>query len=212
LTSVPSRGGLLTHGSVLTVGGDDASTVTRGLFVMHELLRGVVRDPPPGVDTTPVPSKPGLTQRAVAEMRLANKSCVGCHAKFEPLSFGLEKFDGLGSFHDNDEHGNQLRDDGSILFPGQEEAVKFKTSAELMDLLARSDRVRETFAWKVTQFAIGRPLVAADAPLVAEIHRASQQAGGTYPSLMTAIVTSDLVLMTRTEAANASNSNLNKTK
>jgi hypothetical protein len=199
LSAIPGRGGLLTHGSILTVGGDEASTVTRGLFVMHELLRGVVRDPPPCVDTTPIRTKPGLTQRAIAETRIANQSCTGCHSKFEPLSFGLGKFDGLGTYHDRDEHGNTLRDDGNILFPGQETSVPFQTSAELMNLLAGSERVRETFTWKVTQFALGRPLVAADAPTVAAIHRAAQESGGTYPALLTAIVTSDLVLQTRTE-------------
>ncbi|MEE2934519.1 MAG: hypothetical protein VYA84_00815 [Planctomycetota bacterium] len=35
LTEIPSRGGLLTHGSVLTIGGDNASMVTRGLFVLN---------------------------------------------------------------------------------------------------------------------------------------------------------------------------------
>jgi hypothetical protein len=201
LTSVPARGGLLTQGSVLTVGGDEASTVTRGLFVMHELLRGVVRDPPPCVDTSPVPTKPGLTKRAIAESRLANQSCTGCHAKFEPLSFGLEKFDGLGSFHEADEHGNTLREDGEVLFPGEERPVAYKTAAELMDLLAKSERVRESLTWKITQFALGRPLDAQDAPVIADIHHTAQQAGGTYANLMTAIVLSDLVQTTRTEAA-----------
>ena len=96
LTKIPARGGLLTQGSVLTRGGDEAAMVTRGLFVMHDLLRGVVKDPPPCVDTSPVPSKPELTQRAIAEQRIANKKCGGCHGKFEPLAFGLERFDGLG--------------------------------------------------------------------------------------------------------------------
>jgi hypothetical protein len=195
------RGGLLTHGSVLTVGGDDASMVTRGLFVMHELLRGVVRDPPPCVDTTPVPTKAGLTQRAIAESRIADANCTGCHAKFEPLAFGLEKFDGLGSYHETDEHGNQLRDDGNILFPGQEKPVSFQSASELMELLASSERVSQSLTWKVTQFALGRPLGAEDASIIADIHRAAQQGGGTYSSLMTAIVMSDLVQMMRTEAA-----------
>ncbi|MEX2169065.1 MAG: DUF1592 domain-containing protein [Pirellulales bacterium] len=199
LSSTPERGGLLTQGSVLTVGGDEASTVARGLFVLHEVLRGVVRDPPPCVDTTPVPSKPGLTQRAIAESRVADVNCTGCHAKFEPLSFGLGRFDGLGSYHESDEHGNQLRDDGNILFPGQDKPIAYQSSRELMDLLAKSDRVRESLTWKVTQFAVGRPLGAEDAPVVADIHRAAQHNGGTYASLMTAIVTSDLVMRTRTE-------------
>jgi len=200
LSTLPQRGGLLTQGSVLTAGGDDASMVGRGLFVMRELLRGVVRNPPPCVDTTPVPSKPGLTQRGISESRIANQSCTACHAKFEPLAFGLEKFDGLGSYRETDEHGNKLRDDGSVLLPGQAKSIAYKSSRELMDVLAASERVRESFTWKVTQFALGRPLGGQDARAVAEIHRRAQQAGGTYGSLMTAIVTSELVVQTRTEA------------
>jgi hypothetical protein len=199
LKETPGRGGLLTHGSVLTVGGDEASMVTRGLFVMQDLLRGVVKDPPPCVDTTPVPTKAGLTQRAIAEARIADKNCGGCHAKFEPLAFGLEKFDGLGAFHDKDRHGNTLREDGQILIPGEARAVKYKSSSELMDLLAGSDRIRQTLTWKVAQFAMGRPLVAADAPVLAKIHEAAWKAGGTYPNLVRAIVTSDLVQMSQTE-------------
>jgi hypothetical protein len=209
LSSVPGRGGLLTQGSVLTVGGDDASTVTRGLFLMHELLRGVVRDPPPCVDTTPVPTKPGLTQRAIAESRIANKNCAGCHSKFEPLSFALEKFDGLGTFHETDEHGNKLREDGNILFPGEAKPVAYESAAKLMELLAKSDRVQQSLTWKVTQFAVGRPLGAEDAAIVADIHRDAQKGGGTYASLMTAIVLSDLVQRTRTEAVAASSADKN---
>ncbi|MGH7135764.1 MAG: DUF1592 domain-containing protein, partial [Pirellulales bacterium] len=144
LSSTPGRGGLLTHASVLTVGGDEASMVARGLFVLRELLRGVVRDPPPCVDTTPVPSKPGLAQRGIAESRIANKTCAGCHVKFEPLAFGLEKFDGLGAYHESDQFGNRLREDGSVLLPDQEKPAAYQSTTELMDLLAKSARVRET--------------------------------------------------------------------
>jgi hypothetical protein len=199
LSATPGRGGLLTQGSVLTVGGDEASMVTRGLFVLHDLLRGVVKDPPPCVDVTPTPSKPGLTQRGIAEARIGNKACGGCHKKFEPLAFGLEKFDGAGAYQDVDHHGNSLRDDGEILFPGAAQPVKYASASELMDLLARSERVRLSITWKLTQFSLGRPLVAADARVVNEIHQASQKAGGTYASLITAIVLSDLVQTTRTE-------------
>ena len=193
LTKVPSRGGLLTQGSILTVGGDEASMVTRGLFVMHELLRGIVKDPPPCVDTTPVPSEPGKTKRSIAMSRISNASCGGCHSKFEPLAFGLEKYNGLGSYSDNDEHGNALRSDGEILFPGQAKPVKYTTSAELMTALAKSERVRESITWKVAQFAIGRPLGAADARMIDTIHKETQKNGGTYQSLMAAIVMSDLI-------------------
>ncbi|MEZ6128297.1 MAG: DUF1592 domain-containing protein [Planctomycetaceae bacterium] len=192
----PGRGGLLTHGSVLTVGGDSASMVTRGLLVMHELLRGVVKDPPPCVNTTPVPTKPGLTQRSIAMERIANPGCGGCHEKFEPLAFGLERFNGVGAYSEQDEHGNRLREDGNILFPGATEPVEYKSSKELMNLLANSDRVRQSLTWKVTQFSLGRPLVADDAAIVDTIHRNAQANGGTWPATITAIVHSDLVRLT----------------
>ena len=192
LSKIPARGGLLTQGSVLTRGGDDASMVTRGLFVMHDLLRGVVKDPPPCVDTTPVASQPGLSQRRIAEKRIANANCGGCHSKFEPLAFGLERFDGLGSYFEKDSHGNRLREDGQILFPGAAKPVAYRTSAELMNHLAASDRVRQSITWKLTQFALGRPLGARDARAVEAIHQAGWQNTGTYANLITAIALSEL--------------------
>ena len=198
LASVPQRGGLLTQGSLLTVGGDEASMVARGLFVLHDVLYSAVGSAPPGVDTTPVPTEPGLSQRQVAEMRLADQSCMGCHARFEPLAFGLEKFDGLGAYHEQDRHGNQLREDGEILFPGESEPIPYKTAAELMDLLAGSDRVRMNLTRKVTQFALGRPLIESDAAVLDQIHAQAWNDGGTYARLIKAVVLSDLVRKRRT--------------
>ena len=199
LSNVPERGGFLTHASTLTVGGDDASMVTRGLFILNDILRGAVNDPPPGLDTTPVPVKKGLSQRSIAEKRIANSACTGCHSKFEPLAFGLEKFNGIGVFNNHDEHGNILRADGEILFPGTAAAVKYKSVSELMDLLANNKRVQETITWKLTQFALGRPLAAADARIINQIHTTAWAHEGTYQSLMTAILTSDLVMLTQTQ-------------
>ena len=200
LASVPGRGGLLTQGSLLTIGGDEASMVTRGLFILTELLRSNVKDPPPGTDTTPVPARPGLTKRSISEKRVADASCGGCHSKFEPLAFGLEKYDGLGSRHDRDEHGNPLREDGEISLPGSGKTIHYRTTEELMDLLAGNERVRETLAWKLAQFALGRPLLGSDRRILGEIYAAARKNGGRYQDLMTAIVLSDLVTSTRTES------------
>ena len=201
LAKVSGRGGLLTQASVLTIGGDDASMVTRGLFVMRDLLRGIVKDPPPNVNTTPVKSRPGMTQRTSALVRIEDVNCGGCHSKFEPLAFGLEKFDGIGAYHEKDEFGNPLRYDGEILIPGEAKAITYRNTNELMDLLAKSDRVKETLTWKLTQFALGRPLTAQDARAIDQIHQSGQKNGGTYQSVMKAIVLSDLVRATRTDKA-----------
>lgn len=200
LTEDPTRGGLLSHGSVLTVGGDSASMVTRGLFLMHNLLRGVVKDPPPGVDTTPVPARAGLSHRGAAEQRIADRKCGGCHGKFEPLAFGLETYDGLGSFYLKDRHGNQLRQDGDVLIPGEAKAKSYQSSGELMNVLAQSPRVGQSLTWKITQFSLGRPLGIRDALQVEKIHAAAKKAGGNYPAVIKSLVLSDLVRMTRTEA------------
>lgn len=199
LQEIPERGGLLTQGSVLTVGGDEASMVARGLFVLNDILRGAVNNPPPGLDTRPVPAKPGLSKRGAAQQRIDNPTCGACHVRFETLAFALEKYDGLGAYHEQDEHGNSLREDGEVLFPGEAEPSPFQSARELMDLLAGHDRVRENLTRKVIQFAIGRPLTASDSAEVARIHEIAESAGGTYVELMRAIVLSDLVLTTQTE-------------
>ena len=54
--------------------------------------------------------------------------------------------------------------------------------------------------YKRQQFALGRPLGAADAKIVDQIHRTAQENGGTYRSLLTAIVMSDLVQLIQTDA------------
>ena len=157
----------------------------------------MVKDPPPCVDTTPVPTDEGLSQRAIAEKRIANRSCGGCHEKFEPLAFGLEKFDGLGGFHQIDHHGNPLREDGEVLFPGDPAATPYRSSAELMNLLANSKRVKETIAWKLAQFSMGRALQVSDLPAMEKICFESEKDGGTYQALIEAIILSDLVQTTR---------------
>ena len=133
-------------------------------------------------------------------MRVKSQSCGGCHARFEPLAFGLECYDGIGAFQTADEHGNVLRQDGEILFPGDAEPTAYRTSADMMNLLASSDRVKQCLTRKVSQFALGRPLDVTDAASLRSIHANSQRSGGTYQGLITAIVLSDLVLTTRTES------------
>jgi hypothetical protein len=196
------RAGILTQGAVLTLGGDDASMVTRGLFVLHDVLRGVIKDPPPCVDTEPISTEAGLSQRGISTRRIENKMCGGCHEKFEPLAFGLETFDGLGSFRRKDAHGNQVREDGRIRVPGQPGVTTYTNTLELLDFLAHNPRVRETLTWKVCQFALGRPLGANDAAAVEKIHQEAHAGGGDWKSLISAIVRSSLVRNIKTETSN----------
>ncbi|MEM9367634.1 MAG: DUF1592 domain-containing protein [Planctomycetota bacterium] len=191
VSQMSSRGGLLTHGSVLTIGGDDASMVTRGLFVLRDLLFSEVGDPPPGLDTSPVPTARGVTHRVVATQRIEAEACGGCHKRFEPLAFALEKYDGLGRFQERDEHGNSLREDGEILFPGDAEPTRYETSAEMMRLLAESERVAECLTRKVIQFCLARPLDASDARMVTRVHTAAGGIRARYQDIVTQLLLLD---------------------
>ena len=66
-----------------------------------------------------------------------------------------------------------------------------------MDILAGNDRVAENITWKLTQFALGRPLAGPDVPTLKKIHAQSLKNGGKYTDTMTAIVLSDLVRMSQ---------------
>jgi hypothetical protein len=138
--------------------------------------------------------------------RINDNSCGGCHARFEPLAFAFEKFDGVGAFHVRDEFGNELREDGELIIPGVKETVEYQTVAQLADLLAESDRVSKTLTWKIAQWALGRPLTLEDAPALDKIHEKAKKEGGTYPAIMTALASSELVQFVRTES---SESNMN---
>jgi hypothetical protein len=189
-TDIVERGGLLTQGSLLTVGGDEASMVARGLFVLETILCGDLASPPPGVDTTPPEVEPGKTQRFYSEERTANESCAGCHRQMEPLSWGLERYLADGTWATEDELGNELREDGYLRFPDDPDDYPYQTAREMMDLLAGSDRIRECMAMKGSQFAIGRPLQTSDQCSMDLVQTTFAESPGTWRDLMVSIALS----------------------
>jgi hypothetical protein len=191
LSSIPERGGLLTQGSISTIGGNSESMVGRGLFLLENILCGHVDSPPPGVDTTPPEAAPGKSQRSYSEERVNNSSCSGCHRQMEPQAWGLERFDATGFHRLEDAYGNALAEDGWVSFPGRDAPVSYDTSAELMDLLADSSEIRACFAAKSAQFAYGRPLgQVEDGCLLGGIQQSFEASSFSYRELMLAIATS----------------------
>ena len=191
LSSIPERGGILTQASVLTVGGSRASLVEKGLFILETLLCDHVDSPPVDVVMTMGEVMPGATQRTYSEQRSQNPACAGCHQQMDPLAYGLERFDGVGTYAERDAFGNELRSDGALVVPGVAEPQPFATIAEMMDLLAGNERVSDCFVLKSTQFALGRPLQPVDGCTLAQIRETFRASEGTYQDLMVAIATSD---------------------
>ncbi|MEM9071553.1 MAG: DUF1592 domain-containing protein [Myxococcota bacterium] len=192
LQSVPERGGLLTQGSVLTVGGNESSMVMRGLFLLNTILCLDLDSPPEGVDTTPPEVESGRSQRFYSEVRVEDASCRGCHAQMEPLAWGLEPYDATGIFRTEDEHGNALQQDGSVRFASSAPPVAYASSEELMQVLAGADRVRDCMSLQASRFAMGRKLLASDGCALRDLRERLSTSDGTYRDLLIAIATSSM--------------------
>ncbi|MGH1341349.1 MAG: DUF1592 domain-containing protein [Nannocystales bacterium] len=190
VSNQPERGGLLTQGSMLTIGGNESSMVARGLFVFESVLCQHPVSPPPGVDTTPPEIEPGSSQRDISEVRTTDATCAGCHLQFEPISWGLGRYLADGTFADEDHLGNALREDGFLRLPGSAEEYPYDNAGEMMTLLAEADATRECMASKTTQFAIGRALTGSDECTMEQLQTRFAQSDGTWRDLVVAIALS----------------------
>ncbi|MCM8531714.1 MAG: DUF1592 domain-containing protein [Lentisphaeraceae bacterium] len=94
------RGGLITQASVLaaTSNGVDTSPVTRGVWVMENLLG----TPPPAPPADVEPLEPDIRGATTLVEQLKKhremESCSSCHKRIDPLGMPLENFDAVGKF------------------------------------------------------------------------------------------------------------------
>ena len=100
------RGGLLSQASLLTVTSNPTRTspVKRGKWVMENLLGTPLPPAPPNVGNLPDDKKGPLvgTLRQRMEQHRANPTCASCHARMDPIGFGLENYDATGSWRTRD--------------------------------------------------------------------------------------------------------------
>jgi hypothetical protein len=165
----PNRGGVLTHGSVLTVSSYSTRTspVLRGKWVLDNLLNAPPPEPPPNV---PIIDEAAIgasaTQRQQLEAHRANPTCAACHRRMDPLGFGLENFDAVGKWRTRD--GSFPVDASGALPDGR----SFSGPAELTTILSSE---REAFAKALTSkmltYALGRGLEPYDRRTVRMIAR-----------------------------------------
>lgn len=96
------RGGVLGMAGVLTVSanGVDTSPVTRGVWVMENILG--IHPPPPPDDVPEIESdvRGATTLRERLAKHAADKSCRECHRKIDPLGFALESFGPIGQWRE----------------------------------------------------------------------------------------------------------------
>lgn len=184
------RGGLLGHGSILTLSanGVETSPIERGVWVLAELL-GTPPPPPPQAVPALTPDLNGaVTVREMLEKHRSDPACMECHRRMDPLGFALEAYDPIGRVRTKyskkqtvSTHGNYLGED-------------FADVTELKKILSSNIRpFARNLIIRIAEYAKGRKLVATDYSTVESILSASESSDYKLNDLVTAIATSDLM-------------------
>jgi len=182
------RGGVITMASTLTVTSNPTRTspVKRGVWILDNILG--TPPPPPAPDVPDLPPTAQLkgTLRQQMEQHRVNPICAGCHARFDPLGFGLENFDGIGGWRTQDN--KQPIDSSGELIGG----VKFSGPAELRKVLVgKSDQFRRCLAEKLLTFALGRGLEYYDKCALDDVVGRACGSQDRFSAYVLAVVTSD---------------------
>jgi mono/diheme cytochrome c family protein len=184
------RKGLLTQASVLTVTSNPTRTspVKRGKWVLEQLLGTPPPPPPPDVpelaDDKHGPLVGTLRQRM--EQHRENPSCASCHARMDPIGFGLENFDAVGRWRTTD-GGEPIDASGEL--PG---GKRFSGPAQLITLLkAQEAQFTRNLTEKLLTYALGRGIEPYDRCNVTEIAERVGKAGHRFSALATEVVLSE---------------------
>jgi hypothetical protein len=203
LDDTSRRGGLLRHGSILTVTSyaTRTSPVLRGKWVLENLL-GSPPPPPPG-------NVPALEENSVAanlpvRERLArhraDEACASCHNLIDPVGFSLENFDAVGRWRDLEE-GEPVDSSGSL--PG---VAEFNGVSGLEQaLLNRPELFVQTLIEKLMTCALGRGVDHYDAPAVRKIVRDAREEDYRFSALILGIAESAPFQMRSTESLRVEN-------
>ncbi len=189
------RGGLLRHGSILSVTSyaTRTSPVIRGQWVLANLLGSPPPPPPPNVPAlaeNTVSSTLSVRER-LAQHR-ANAACASCHDLMDPVGFSLENFDAIGRWRTVE--AGQPTDSAGGLPDGREFAGV--TGLE-QALLARPELFVRTLAEKLLTYALGRGVEPYDAPAVRQIVKDAKDGNYRFSRLILGIAQSTPFQMRR---------------
>ncbi len=182
------RGGVLTQASVLTVSSyaTRTSPVLRGKWILENLLNAPPPPPPPDVpNLDEARIGQSASMREQLEQHRKNATCASCHARMDPLGFGLENFDATGAWRTQD---GKFPVDASGTLP---DGRSFKGPQELRAIL-RADRTAftEGLTEKLLTYALGRGLERYDKPAVKKIASLVAAENYRFSSLVLEIVRS----------------------
>lgn len=181
-----NRCGILTQGSVLALTSYSTRTspVLRGKWILDNMLNTPPPPPPPGVPSLEeTKTAEGASLRQQLEEHRNKPLCASCHAKLDPLGFGLENFDALGRWREKD---GTTPVEASGTLPG---GKSFVGPRELAGVL-KQDKGTFTRALtaKLLTYALGRGLERYDRPTVEKIAVVVEKENYRFSTLLREIV------------------------
>jgi hypothetical protein len=193
-----TRGGLLRHGSILTVTSYPTRTspVIRGKWILDNLL-GVPPPPPPEV-VPPLKENTSIGKGLPVRERLAehrsNPACSGCHKLMDPVGFSMENYDAVGRWRTLEES-KRIDAGGGLPDGSQFSGVSGLEQA----LLSRPEVFLGTFTEKLLTFALGRGVEYCDAPAVRKVVREARTQDFRFSSFIMGMVKSTPFQMRRSQ-------------
>jgi len=191
------RGGLLRHGSVLTVTSyaTRTSPVIRGKWVLENILGTPPPPPPPDVPALEE-NKVGVNlsvRERLAEHR-KNPVCASCHRLMDPVGLALENYDAVGRWRAI-EAGKPIDASGGLPDGSEFEGVEGLQRA----LLSRPEVFVSVMAEKLLTYALGRGVEYYDAPAVRGVVREARENDYRFSSLILGIAKSTPFQMRRSQ-------------
>jgi hypothetical protein len=121
----------------------------------------------------------------------SNESCAVCHRKMDTLGFGLENFDAIGAWRDQD---GRFDIDPSGALPG---GRQFSGPADLMTILVdeKKNEFCRCLAEKMLSYALGRGLDSYDRCTIKAIVKTLREDEYRFHTLVAQIVTSKPFMM-----------------
>ena len=182
------RGGILRHGSILTVTSyaTRTSPVIRGNWILENIL-GAPAPPPP--EDVPTLEENNVDQSLPVRERLSqhreNPACASCHNLMDPVGFSMENYDAIGRWRTHVE-GRKLDVSGGLPDGNQFNGTQGLEKA----LLQRPELFATTFTEKLMTFALGRGIEPHDGPAIRKIVADAAKEDFKASSIINGIVTS----------------------
>jgi hypothetical protein len=187
----PNRGGILGMPGILATTSfpNRTSPVNRGVWVLENVLGEHVPPAPPNVPALEKQNPKtieNLTLRQRTELHVQNPVCANCHKFLDPIGFGLENFDAIGRWRDQDDTGGPIDSSGEL--PG---GKRFSSPKELKAIIAaRKDGLARNLTERLLAFALCRPITGYDEIVVDDLMKTIAADDYRMQTLVSAIVSS----------------------